>query len=303
MNVSIIIVNYNTKDLISNCITSIIEFTKDISYEIIIVDNASTDGSQIFIKDNFDTVKLIESEVNLGFGLANNLGADEASGEFLFFLNSDTILIENSIKKLYDFFIEYETKLNIGVLGTLLIDENMSINGFGNVFPDCKGEILKLVNQIPFLGKAFSLPETKKYPLHLNFFEIEYVIGADMFMKKTLFNEMKGFSKDFFMYYEESDIQKRVCNIGYKNFIYTGTKIVHLEDGSGKIIKKYNNRKRMIVHRSRNIYLKRNDTQNFGWYRILDFMLAGITFLNLKYTFQENKSYFKEVVSTLRINH
>jgi hypothetical protein len=300
MDVSVIIVNYNTKDLTSDCVRSILKFTKDISYEIIIVDNASIDGSQNLIKNTFPEVKLIESDKNLGFGMANNLGTEKALGEFVFFLNSDTILIENSIKKLHDFFIEHDTTLKIGVLGCLLINEDMLVNGFGNIFPNCKSEILKTARQIPALGKVFSSPSRYSYPIHLDLFKIEYVIGADMFLKKALFQEMHGFSIDFFMYYEESDIQKRISNLGYTNYIYTGTKIIHLEDGSGKIIKKYNNRKRIIVHKSRNTYLKKNDAQNFSWYRSLDFIITGMTFLNFKYTFKENTSYFKEVLSTLK---
>lgn len=300
MDVSVIIVNYNTKYLTADCVNSIIEFTKDIAYEIIIVDNASTDGSQSFIKNSFREIILLESQTNLGFGMANNLGVEAATGQFVFFLNSDTILIENSIKKLYDFFVKYELGLKIGVLGCLLVDPNLLVNGYGNVFPNSKDEILKMASHIPVLGRAFSQPVRKEYPSHLEYFKIDYVIGADMFMKKDLFKELQGFSKDFFMYYEESDIQKRIYNKGFSNYIYTGTKIIHLEDGSGKVIKRYNNRKRIIVHKSRNIYLRKNDAQNFWKYSVMDFIITGMSFFNFKYSFKENWDYFIEVLSTLK---
>ena len=101
MQVSIIVVNYNTKDITENCIASIITQTKDVEYEIILVDNASVDGSKEYFK-NRKEICYIYSNENLGFGKANNLGAEKAKGELLFLLNSDTILIENSIKKMYD---------------------------------------------------------------------------------------------------------------------------------------------------------------------------------------------------------
>ena len=114
--VSIIIINYNTKLLTLDCLKSIYQHTKDIDFEVIVVDNASSDGSAEAIRESFPIVKVIEPNENLGFGRANNLGAKYAKGEYLFLLNSDTLLIENSIKKLYDFYIENEEKLHIGVL-------------------------------------------------------------------------------------------------------------------------------------------------------------------------------------------
>jgi GT2 family glycosyltransferase len=101
MDVSITIVNYNTKDLLKQCIESVFEKTQDVEFEIIVVDNASSDGSQQMVKELFPKVTLIESPENLGFGRANNLGNKVAKGKYLFILNSDTILIENSIYNKY----------------------------------------------------------------------------------------------------------------------------------------------------------------------------------------------------------
>src|SRR5690348_12526562 len=134
MNVSIIIVNYNTKDLLSNCIGSIYSNTKDVDFEIIIVDNASIDGSQELIKEKFPEVVLIESEVNLGFGKANNLGAEFAKGDYLFLLNSDTILQNNAVFYFLDFY-KKNNNLNIGCLGGMLVDENGEIIHSAEQFP------------------------------------------------------------------------------------------------------------------------------------------------------------------------
>lgn len=298
MNVSIIIVNYNTKQLLTNCINSINKYTINISFEIIIVDNASTDGSQKYIQSNFPQVKLIKSNENLGFGKANNLGAQYAQGEFLFFLNSDTVLIENSVSQLFSFMMENEIKLNIGVLGAILVDENLENNGYGNSFPTCKKENRKNWNRIPFLKAFVSNPSVKTYDFENEYFEIDYVIGADMFLRKTLFDTMEGFCKNFFMYYEESDLQKRIKDLGFKQYILTKTKIIHLEEGSGKAIKNYSNKKRIITHQSKIIYLKRNDRKNFYNYVLFDFIFLVANFFNFKYTISENFKYFKDILRT-----
>ena len=298
MQVSIIIVNYNTKDITENCIASIISQTKDVEYEIILVDNASVDGSKEYFK-NRKEICYIYSNENLGFGKANNLGAEKAKGELLFLLNSDTILIENSIKKMLDFFCQNEEGLKIGVLGCLLIDEKYEINGYGDEFPSCKKEIKNYLSLIPIIN--FFVKKEKRKPTEFknDYFEINYVIGADMLMRKKNFLNLNGFDEDFFMYYEESDLQKRMSNLlGVRNFIYTKTRIIHLEDASGKNIKRYTNKKRIIVHKSKNLYLKKNDFENFKLYKIYDNLFLWLSKFNKKYTKQEYFEYFTEIKKT-----
>ena len=122
MDVSVIIVNYNTLGLTSDCIESIIAQTSTVEYEIILVDNASTDGSkEVFAQDK--RIKYIYSDRNLGFGRANNLGIREAKGRYLFFLNSDTILLNNAVKLFFDF-CEKNPDRKIGAVGAVLKDQN-----------------------------------------------------------------------------------------------------------------------------------------------------------------------------------
>jgi len=298
MDVSVIIVNYNTKDLLDNCLKSLYKHTKDLEFEIIVVDNASTDYSQEFIKSSFPDVILIESETNLGFGKANNLGAQYAKGEFLFILNSDTILLENSINTLFEFYKKNSYDLNIGVIGALMIDENFKINGFGSEFPNCRSEIRNILSTLPVIKKIVPPKSNKNYPIQDAFFEIDYVLGADMFVSADIFNRFKGFSNDFFMYYEESDLQKRIRDSGLKNYIISTTKIIHLEDGSGKKINNYSNTKRIIVHESKNIYLKKNDFKKFHFYKIIDFSFLLLNLINYKYSFKENRNYFSKIIKT-----
>lgn len=293
MTVSVIIVNYNTKNITENCIKSILEYTKNVDFEIILVDNASSDGSKDFFSE-FPDICFIESEENIGFGRANNLGAEYANGEFLFFLNSDTLLIENSIAKMVNFFTKNEVHLNIGVLGCILVGKDQEINGFGGSFPTAKSEQAKLWKQLPLVKKLIKTDFQKIYNFEEEYFEIDYVIGADMIMRKSLFDRMQGFYKGFFMYFEETDLQKRISNSGLKNYIQTDTKIIHLEDSSATTIKNYSNRKRIITHTSQVLYLKRNDRKRFYKFVAADFILMTINLFNRKYTAEENFLYFKE---------
>lgn len=152
MDVSVIIVNYNTLGLTSDCIESIIAQTSTVEYEIILVDNASTDGSkEVFAQDK--RIKYIYSDRNLGFGRANNLGIREAKGRYLFFLNSDTILLNNAVKLFFDF-CEKNPDRKIGAVGAVLKDQNQkNIHSYGR-FITPRGEIAEVLGKyLRFLKK------------------------------------------------------------------------------------------------------------------------------------------------------
>ena len=289
MQVSIIIVNYNTKDLTLNCIKSIYQQTKDIEFEIIVVDNASSDGSMQAIREHFPQVILIEAGDNIGFGRANNLGVKSAKSEFLFLLNSDTLFVENSLKKLYDFYKLNQAELDLGVLGCFLINENGVINGFGDAFPNVTSIIESKIKAIPFIDKLYFRSQPKTCDFNKLYFEVDYVLGADMFLSKKLFKVLNGFDERYFMYFEESDLQLKVRELGLHNFIYTGTKIVHLEGKSFK--EKISNFKRKIVHKSEISYIKKNYSESYSNYLIIDILWLSLSAFNSKYTFSERKDY------------
>ena len=127
MNVSIIIVNYNTSNLLKDCLCSIIEKTQFIEYEIIVVDNNSGDDSVAMVEQQFTNVKLIKNNINLGFGKANNIGYTYAKGKYLFLLNTDTLLINNAIKILFDF-MEDPKHSSVGSCGGNLYTNNLKTN-------------------------------------------------------------------------------------------------------------------------------------------------------------------------------
>ncbi len=254
IEVSIIIVNYNTKDLVLQCIASIEKETKNIAYEIIVVDNDSKDGSCESIKTKFPEVILIESKENLGFGKANNLGAQNAKGDFLFLLNSDTILINNAVKMLFDYI---NSNPLIGMCGANLYDINQNpTTSFYQVMPSLLCDLDAL-----FGGFYAKLRHGK----HINFNYSDkpiildgYTSGADMMIKKDLFRLLGGFDSDFFMYYEDTQLNWKVKNEGYKIAAVPDAKIIHLE-GSSEVIKEHTER-RMI--KSKFLYFEKTNKKN-----------------------------------------
>jgi GT2 family glycosyltransferase len=264
--VSIIIVNYNRCDLLIDCINSIYDQTKDVGFEIIVVDNASNDGSEIKVKENFSEIIFIQSEENLGFGRANNLGIQRAVGKYVLLLNSDTILLNNSIKAFLDF---HEKKSNnfekIGAIGgELLKIDKVSRNHSSQYFPKMMDEFKTIINALFFkLSKKIAykfkdeaiLTDTETYK------EVDYVTGADLFILKSLILEFGCFDNNFFMYFEETDLQKRLVNAGYRNYLISGTKIIHYEGASFN--NKVSGNRVYMLDQSRFYYYKKHESAIF----------------------------------------
>lgn len=220
MNVSVIIVNYNTMRLTQNCIDSIFEKTEGISFEVILVDNASTDGSkEHFEKDN--RIMYVYCDRNLGFGRANNIGFERAKGDYLFFLNSDTLLINNALFEFYSY-MESVTE-TICCVGCELVDNLGKPSYSFGFFPSIRfflGKILQLyhINRIhsPCTYQG-------KHPL-----TVDYSSGADMFIRRKVIEECGLFDPDFFMYFEEVEMQNRFSLKGYHSQIINTPQIIHL---------------------------------------------------------------------------
>lgn len=238
MDVSIIIVSYNTKDVIRKCLESIYEHTHDINFEVIVSDNGSTDGSIEMLKTAYPQVILIENNANLGFGAANNRGLEIAKGKYVFYLNSDTVLLNNAVKIFFDYWETSPEKEKIGALGSVLLNENLETMHSGAPFPSyksfCKIQAKRLVYhiiksflivlQLSFLYEK----KRKKIPAKV-FVKIGDtegdITGADLFV---LNNTYARFDENFFMYCEETDLELRLKENGLKRIIIDGPKIQHL---------------------------------------------------------------------------
>lgn len=228
MDVSVIIVNYNTKNLCVNCIKSIIEKTKDVEYEIIVVDNNSKDDSVEAIKSNFPNIKLIINKENSGFGMANNKGFEIAKGKYLFCLNPDTLLVNNSIKILYDFM---ENNPDCGASGGNLYDKDMNKAfsfGYGD---DIKSLLLRKTILKYFYRKEYKkIKNFAKNADKNKLQEVNHITGADLMLRKSVIDKVGGFSPKFFLYFEETELEVRIRRAGYKIFFVPESKIMHLED-------------------------------------------------------------------------
>ena len=228
MDVSVIIVNYNTLQMTSDCVDSIFEMTRGISFEVILIDNASTDGSKDhFCKDN--RIIYQYSDVNLGFGKANNKGVDIAKGRNVVFLNPDTILINNALKILSDYL---DSREKVGACGGNLYDgSGHPVISFERCFPSILSEVDRCLKGYLFkiiFGRNYKFNHTDKV---LN---VAYIVGADLMVKKSILNDIGAFDKRFFMYYEEVELCKRIFDSGYKIVNVPSAMITHLEGQSSK---------------------------------------------------------------------
>lgn len=233
MDVSIIIINWNTKEMLNECLDSIKKYTKDINYEVIIVDNNSSDGSINMLKDKFKEFIIIESKENLGFGRAHNLALPYINGKYTLLLNPDTLIKENSIKQMVEFM---DKNRNVGLLSCKLLNADGSLQSSYWNFPNIREAIREaIVNmaKIPFdlTKKINDLKQIK-----VSSKEIECVMGAVMLLPSKLFLDINGFDDDYFMYGEDMDICWVIKNMGYKVFYYVDTEIYHIFGQSSKQI-------------------------------------------------------------------
>ncbi|PTN02883.1 hypothetical protein C8N47_13713 [Mangrovibacterium marinum] len=292
IDASIIIVNYNTKELTLQCLKSIYKQTKGgVSFEVIVVDNGSKDNSVVSIREQYPQIVLIESNKNLGFGKANNLGAKQAKGKYLFLLNSDTILLNNAVKIFFDY-CEQEHNPDISLAGSILLDiDKKPIHSSGN-FPS-KRKILRLVlggyldrNYFENNNNIERLNFTNK-----NHFIVDYITGADLFIRKDLFNRINGFDRDYFMYYEDSDLQKRTNDLGYKSYIINGPQIIHLEGKSNKK-PSFNLQKRKMVTKSMFTYFrKHSNIATYIFFRVLYLLARTPILFDNRIKIKERLSY------------
>lgn len=280
MDISVIIVNYNTKQLTAQCISSVKEYTHSVEYEIIVVDNASTDGS----REHFHAVEniiFLPQKENLGFGKANNKGLEVAKGKYIFFLNSDTYLRNNALKLFFDF-AERQSG-NVGCMGCLLRGaDGKYTHSFGH-FPN-KWNCLyaRVVSPFySFVGKKYSTLDDKSL-IKGSSFSVDYVTGADLFVRKELLDKLGAFDPDFFMYYEETEMQHRFAKAGCRSVITTTPDIIHLEGASmtsENRKKRKNYRKMMMVQRSQFLYFKKTGAfLPYVLFRVL-FFLVRLPFL------------------------
>lgn len=230
MDVSVIIVNWNTKKLLADCLASINKFTKKVDFEIIVVDNNSNDGSQKMVRDNFPTVKLIVNKNNLGFAKANNIGFRQAKGKYIMLLNSDTYLIENSLQKLTEFAAKQE---NLGVLAPQILNPNKSIQQSVGFFPDLPQIFfwMTFIDDLPF-GQILKPYHVDHDVFYKKDRQVDWVTGAALLVPKKVISKAGELDEKIFMYGEDVEWCHRIKKAGFQVIYTPETKIIHIGRGS-----------------------------------------------------------------------
>jgi N-acetylglucosaminyl-diphospho-decaprenol L-rhamnosyltransferase len=234
LDISLVLVNYNGSDFIDDCLNSIDRVFDCCDREVIIIDNFSTDDSVKIVKDNFPQFKLITSQVNLGFSKANNLAVKYSQGNHLLFLNTDTILTENTPQILSDYLNQNP---NVGAVGSRITFEEGSYQLSAGKLPNLA---IELWDKIKYgldrrWHQLFSGIYDRQYS---TIREVGWLTGACLMIRRDVFEQIGGFDESFFMYFEDKDICKRVRDAGFKVVYYPETSLIHLLGGSSQGIKK-----------------------------------------------------------------
>lgn len=231
MQLSVIILNYNVRYFLEQCVLSVQNAIATLDAEIIVVDNNSSDDSCLMIKNRFPTVILIENKENSGFPKGNNIGVNRANGTYICILNPDTVVAETTFIKMLAF---ADKQTNLGIIGCKLID------GTGNFLPESKRGIptpFVAFTKITGLYKLFPKQKAlgKYYAQHLNENQtgaVEILVGAFMFLQRNLYLELGGFDENCFMYSDDIDLSYLVLQSGKTNFYFHETTVIHYKGES-----------------------------------------------------------------------
>ena len=256
MDVSVIIVNYNTRQMTDEAINSVYEHTSGVDFEIILVDNASADGSKEFFEKK-KGITYVYSQENLGFGKGNNLGLEYVKGRNVLFLNSDTLLRNNAIKILSDYM---DANPDVGICGGNLFNhEGKPAVSYEIKRPSFARELNRVLGGriYKYFYKDITFNSSKKVK------EVGYVSGADFMTRKSILDKYGAFSPEFFMYYEETELANRINNAGFKIVSVPEAEIIHLEGMSLKKNKsEFNERKYTWMSESFWKYLKASNSKS-----------------------------------------
>lgn len=249
MDVSVIIVNYNTTGHLVNCLNSLFEYSSGYNFEVIVVDNNSTEKDIEDIMVDYPGVKFLLRNVNNGFGGGCNYGEANANGKYLLFVNPDVSFLSNVN---YELLKIMESNPDLAVVSPLYLEDSGNFTfifkhspGFRWTFSEAFG------NMFVKIFSVFFFKEKNDYNTP---FEVDWVMGSFIFVRADIFREVNGFDENMFLYYEDVDLQTRIKALGYKIFYYPPFTIKHLERSS---IRSYNGENLYYFHltRSNLIYM------------------------------------------------
>lgn len=295
MQLSVIIVNYNVKYFLEQCLWSVLKASKGIDAEIFVIDNNSTDGSKEFFEDKFSTVKFIWNKENVGFAKANNDAIKYCNGEHILFLNPDMLLPEDCLEKCLSFI---QSAQSPGAVGIRLIDgSGKFLKESKRGFPSPSTSFFKLS------GLSAAFPHSKIFAYYYlgnldedNTHEIDVLPGAFMLVSKTVLKKVGYFDEQFFMYAEDIDLSYRIQKAGYKNYYLPETTAIHFK---GESTKKENLKYVKLFYNAMSIFAKKYYSSNsaglfnmliqFGiWIRAILSAIANI--FRKIFSFSRNKT-------------
>ena len=233
MDLSIIVINWNTRDLLDNCLRSVFSHigNHDIEFEVLVVDNSSSDGSQEMVMAKFKEARLIESEENMGYCRAANLGVRRSRGHYVLISNSDIELKDGHLSSIVSFMNDNPV---IGVVGPSLINIDGSIQYSCRNFPSFFNATVHAFASIFFPNNRFS----RKYKMadfdHKKISVVDWVSGACILFRKEAFEKVNGFDERYFMYVEDMDICYSLNAAGYSVYYYPGVTALHIVGQSSK---------------------------------------------------------------------
>ena len=232
MCVEVVIVNWNTGNLLYECVESIIRHGGASVSKIIVVDNNSSDNSAGFIK-NFPQVNLIQAQQNLGFSKACNLGASHCESNFMLFLNPDTRIYPDTLEKVLEF-MRAEENSKVGLCGVQLFNEDGVIARSNSRFPSVSG----ILSHSMGLSKIFPVLGDSMYEWdHCSTKTVDQIIGAFFFVRHHIFKELNGFDEQFFLYFEEVDFSLRAKHLGWSSIYFAGAQAFHVGGGASHQVK------------------------------------------------------------------
>jgi len=257
LKLSVVIVNYNVKYFLEQCLQSVIKAGEGIETEIFVVDNHSVDGSVKMLKEKFPEVIIIENKINLGFSKANNQAIMQSKGEYVLLINPDTVVENTTFRKIIDFMDNHK---DAGALGVKMID------GKGKFLPESKRSLPKpSVAFYKIFGLSSIFPKSKTFgQYHLGYLnkdkihQVEILSGAFMLIRKEVLNTIGLLDESFFMYGEDIDLSYRVLKAGYKNYYFPETRIIHYK---GESTKKSSINYVVVFYNAMIIFAKKHFTQ------------------------------------------
>ncbi|MGE5351262.1 MAG: glycosyltransferase [Acidobacteriota bacterium] len=259
IDLSVIIVNFNVKEFLQNLLGSIQKSTGKISTEVIVIDNASDDGSVEILREKFPWVKLIASQKNLGFGRANNLGLEISQGKYILLINPDTIVQEDTFQKLISFF---EKTPDAGLAGCKVLNSDGTLQlACRRGFPGPWTSFTKVTGLSKLFPKSRLFARYNMTYLDENqTYEVDAISGAFMMMKREVYEKVGGFDSQFFMYGEDLDLCYRIQKAGYKVYYVHDTQIIHYK---GESTKRSSMDETRVFYEAMHLFVKKHFSSSF----------------------------------------